>query len=137
MHIISEFLFLISNLYSSQDNFEKSNFYLNLSLFLNPKFIYNLSLVSENYYSIKDYKKTKKILSNFEEKDILYYWYRIKKKAQIISKQKNVNASIKFIETKFEKLEKTNEKILFDLANYYRRNKKYEKAIEYYSKINK
>ena len=132
-HIISEFLFLISNLYSSQDNFEKSNFYLNLSLFLNPKFIYNLSLVSENYYSIKDYKKTKKILSNFEEKDILYYWYRIKKKAQIISKQKNVNASIKFIETKFEKLEKTNEKIIFDLANYYRSNKKYEKAIPLYS----
>ena len=134
-HIISEFLFLISNLYSSQDNFEKSNFYLNLSLFLNPKFIYNLSLVSENYYSIKDYKKTKKILSNFEEKDILYYWYRIKKKAQIISNQKNVNASIKFIETKFEKLEKTNEKILFDLANYYRSKKKYEKAIPLYSEL--
>ncbi len=134
-HIISEFLFLISNLYSSQDNFEKSNFYLNLSLFLNPKFIYNLSLVSENYYSIKDYKKTKKILSNFEEKDILYYWYRIKKKAQIISKQKNVNASLRFIETKFEKLEKTNEKILFDLANYYRSKKKYEKAIPLYSEL--
>ena len=31
--IIAEFLFLISNLYSSQDNFEKSNFYLNLSNF--------------------------------------------------------------------------------------------------------
>ena len=31
--IISEFLFLISNLYSSQDNFEQSNFYLNLSNF--------------------------------------------------------------------------------------------------------
>ena len=46
--IIGEFLFLISNLYSSEDNFEKSNFYLNLSLFLNPKFVFNLSLVSEN-----------------------------------------------------------------------------------------
>ena len=29
--IIGEFLFLVSNLYSSQDDFEKSNFYLNLS----------------------------------------------------------------------------------------------------------
>ena len=35
--IISEFLFLISNLYSSQDDFEKSNFYLNLSNFLELK----------------------------------------------------------------------------------------------------
>jgi len=36
-HILSEFLFLISNLYSSQDNFERSNFFLYLSNFL---FIY-------------------------------------------------------------------------------------------------
>ena len=49
-HILSEFLFLISNLYSSQDNFERSNFYLYLSNFLNSKFIYNFSLVVENYY---------------------------------------------------------------------------------------
>ena len=42
--ILSEFLFLVSNLYSSQDNYEKSNFYLNLSNYLNPKFKYNLSL---------------------------------------------------------------------------------------------
>ena len=48
--IISEFFFLISNLYSSQDNFEKSNFFLKLSNFLNPKFIFNLSLVDENHY---------------------------------------------------------------------------------------
>ena len=32
-HIIGEFLFLISNLYSSQDDFERSNFYLYLSNF--------------------------------------------------------------------------------------------------------
>ena len=54
--IVSEFLFLISNLYSSQNNFEKSNFYLNLSNFLNPKFIFNLSLVVENHYANKEYK---------------------------------------------------------------------------------
>ena len=45
-HIVSEFLFLVSNLYSSQEELEKSNFYLNLSNFLNPKFIFNLSLVA-------------------------------------------------------------------------------------------
>ena len=134
-HIIGEFLFLISNLYSSQDNFERSNFFMNLSIFLNSKFIYNLSLISENYYSTKDYKKTKKILKNFKEEDNLYYWYRIKKEAQIISKQKNVDDSVKFIESKFNKLEKTNEKILFDFANYYRSSKKYKKAILIYSQI--
>ena len=37
-----------------------SNFYLNLSNFLNPKFIFNLSLVAENYYLNGDYEKAKK-----------------------------------------------------------------------------
>ena len=105
-HVISEFLFLISNLYSSQDNFEKSNFYLYLSNFLNPKFKYNLSLLAENYYFNKDYKKSKKILKNFKNDDLFYYWYRIKKEAQIIAKQKNKKASLNFIMSEFNKIEK-------------------------------
>ena len=60
--IVSEFLFLISNLYSSQDDFEKSNFYLNLSSYLNPKFTFNLSLVAENFYLNKEYDKVKTVL---------------------------------------------------------------------------
>ena len=48
--VVSEFFFLISNLYSAQDIYEKSNFYLNISYYLNPKFKFNLSLLAENYY---------------------------------------------------------------------------------------
>ena len=44
MTLISEFLFLISNLHSAQDDFINSNFYSYLSNYLNPKFHYNLSL---------------------------------------------------------------------------------------------
>ena len=58
--LFRSFLFLISNLYSSQDNFEKSNFYLNLSIYLNPKFKFNLSLVAENFYADGEYNKVKK-----------------------------------------------------------------------------
>ena len=79
--IISEFLFLISNLYSSQDNFEKSNFFLNLSNFLNPKFVFNLSLVAENQYLNGEYKQAKKTLKNFKKEDNFYYWFRVKKEA--------------------------------------------------------
>ena len=102
---------------------------------MNPKFIYNFSLISENYYSIKDYKKTKKILRNFKKDDEFYYWYRIKKEAQIISKEKNVDESVKFIEAKFNHLDKSNVKFLYDLANYYRSSKRYKEAIPVYTKI--
>ena len=79
--IVGEFFFLISNLYSSQGNYEKSNFYLNISYFLNPKFTFNLALGVENYYDNKDYKKVKKILKFFNKEDKFYYWYRIKKRS--------------------------------------------------------
>ena len=134
-HILSEFLFLISNLYSSQDNFERSNFYLYLSNFLNSKFIYNYSLVVENYYLNEDYEKAKKILKNFKKEDDFYYWNRKKKEAQIILIQKNRKESLKFIVSEFNKVKEPNDKMIFDLANFYKRSKDYKTAIKYYSKI--
>ena len=133
--ILSEFLFLISNLYSSQDNFEKSNFYLYLSNFLNPKFIYNLTLVAENYYFNKDYNKAKKILKNFSREDIFFHWYRIKKEAQIIGKQKNKQASLRFITSEFNKIKNPNDKMIFDIANFNKNSGEYQAAIKYYSNL--
>ena len=133
--IISEFFFLISNLYSSQDNFEKSNFYLNLSNFLNPKFVFNLSLVAENQYLNKEYKKAKKTLKKFKKEDYFYYWYRIKKEAQIIAKQRNKKESLNYITAEFDKINQPNDKILFDIANFYKNSKEYKKAIKYYTMI--
>ena len=133
--VVGEFLFLISNLYSSQDNFEKSNFYLNLSNFLNPKFLFNLSLVVENQYLNKEYKKAKKTLKKFKKEDDSYYWYRIKKEAQIIAKQRNKKESLNYITAEFDKINEPNDKIIFDIANFNKNSKEYEKAIEYYTKI--
>ena len=134
-HIISEFLFLISNLYSSQDNFKKSNFYLNLSNYLNPNFIFNLSLVAENHYLNQEYKKAKKTLKNFSNEDNFYNWFRIKKEAQIIEKQRNTEESLNYLTAEFNKIMSPNNRILFDMANFYKNSKNYEEAIDYYSKI--
>ena len=133
--LISEFFFLISNLHSSQDNFKKSNFYLNLSYFLNPKFYFNLSLVAENEFLNNEYEKAKKTLKKFKKQDDFYYWYRLKKEAQIIAKLRNENESLNYISANFEKIENPNEKILFDFANFYKNAKKYKEAIKYYTKV--
>ena len=134
--IISEFLFLISNLYSSEDSFEKSNFYLNLSNFLNPKFIFNLSLVAENQYLNKEYKKARKTLKKLDNKNNIFYdWYRIKKEAQIIAKEVGNNESLNFINSEIKKIVSPNKKILFDMANFYKNFKKYDEAIIYYTQL--
>tara|TARA_Y100001958_G_C21239511_1_gene566773 strand:+ start:1396 stop:3078 length:1683 start_codon:yes stop_codon:yes gene_type:complete len=133
--LISEFLFLISNLYSSQDDFEKSNFYLNLSNFLNPKFVFNLSLIAENQYLNKEYKKLRKTLKNFKKEDFFYYWYRVKKEANILSNIKSEKESIEYIETEFKKIKKVNNKILYDIANIYKNSEMYDRSIKYYTKL--
>jgi len=133
--IVSEFFFLISNLYSSQDNYEKSNFYLNISYYLNPKFKFNLSLLAENHYLNKDYTKTLKILESFNKKDEFYYWFKLKKEAQIISKKQNKDKSLEFINLNFKKIKNPSIKIVFDIANFNKNAKKYKEAIKYYDQI--
>ena len=132
---MGEFLFLISNLFSSQNKFEKSNFYLSLSNYLNPKFVFNLSLVVENFYLNQNYKKSKVVLKNFDQNQDFYYWYRSKKEAQIISKTRSKKEALNYITSKFEKIENPNNKFIFDIANFYKNSKKYRQAIKYYSSI--
>jgi tetratricopeptide (TPR) repeat protein len=133
--VISEFLFLISNLYSSQDDFEKSNFYSNLSNYLNPKFKFNSSLVAENFYLNQEYDNVKEVLKNFDKKDEFYYWFRVKKEAQIIIKEQSNEDGINFISLKFNKIDNPSLKMIFDIANFYKNSKKYKKAINYYTEI--
>ena len=133
--IISEFFFLVSNLYSSQNDYENSNFYLNISHYLNPKFKFNLSLLAENHYLNKNYTKTLKILESFNRKDEFYYWFKLKKEAQIISKLQNKDKSLDFINLNFKKIKNPSIKIVFDVANFNKDAKKYKEAIRYYDQI--
>ena len=133
--LISEFFFLVANLYSSQNDYEKSNFYLNISNYLNPKFLFNLSLLAENYYLNKDYEKTKKVLRKFGKKDNIYYWFRLKKEAQIISDKFGEQDSLKFINSKFREIKEPSTKIIFDIANFNKSANKYKEAIKYYDQI--
>jgi len=133
--VISEFFFLVSNLYSSQNNYENSNFYLNISYYLNPKFKFNLSLLAENYYLNKNYTKTLKILESFNKKDEFYYWFRLKKEAQIISKKQDKDKSLDFINLNFRKIKNPSIKIIFDIANFNKNAKEYKEAIKFYDQI--
>jgi len=134
--VISELFFLISNLYASQEDYEKSNFYLNISNFLNPDFYFNLSLLVENYFQKKNYKKTIKILKTFNEKDEFYYWFRLKKESQIISKKNNNEGkALDFINLKFKKIEDASLKMIFDIANFNKNAKQFSEAIKYYNQI--
>ncbi|MDB9831935.1 hypothetical protein OAC19_02500 [Candidatus Pelagibacter sp.] len=133
--IVSELFFLVANIYSSQGDYKQSNFYLNISYYLNPKFLFNTSLLAENHYLNENYLKTLKILESFNEKDEFYYWFKLKKEAQIISKKQNNEASLDFINSKLKKIKDPSIKIIFDIANFNKNAKKYKEAIQYYDQI--
>ena len=133
--VIGEFFYLVANLYSSNKNYDKSNFYLNISRYLNPKFKFNLSLLADNYYLNDNYEKAKKTLKYFNEKDNFYFWFKIKKQTQIISKELSNVEALNFINTEFKKIKDPSINMLFDIANFNKNSKKYQNAINYYDKI--
>jgi Tfp pilus assembly protein PilF len=133
--IIAEFIFIIGNLYAAQNDYEKSNFYLNIANYLNPNFKFNLSVMVENYYSNKNYEKVKKILENFNKKDNFYYWFKIKKETQIISKEISNLEALNYMNEKFNKINNPSIKTIFDIANLNKNSKKYQNAINYYDLI--
>ena len=133
--LLAEFFYLVSNLYSSQDEYEQSNFYLNISYFLNKKFKINLSLMADNYFLNENYDQSLKVLQLFNSKDDLYYWFKIKQEAKIITEKKNKEEGLKYIEKNFKNIKNPSTKVLFDLATIYKNSKKYEKAIELYTSV--
>ena len=134
-HLISEFLYLIANLLSSQEEFKQSNFYLNLSSFLNPGFYFNNSLIAENYFLSENFKKSENILNMFRGKDIIYDWFRIKKITQIISVKEDKEKSLQFMSKSLKMITDPNYKILYDVANIYKNFEKYSISISYYNAV--
>ena len=133
--ILSEFFYLIASIYSSEEEYKKSNIYLKISNFLNPKFKFNLTLISENFYINKKYTQSKAVMKNFNKRDGVYNWYKIKKNTQIILKQKGTKEASNYLKTNFKKIKNPSVKILFDMANLSKNFKNYKDAIKYYNKI--
>ena len=133
--LIAEFFYLIASLYSSQGQYFESNFYLILSDYLNPKFYPNSALLIENYVDNKRYKLAKKELGKITKKNLLFDWFKIKKKASIIEAEEEEQNALKFVKKNYELLNSANAKIKFDMANILRNFKDYNYSIKIYSDL--
>ncbi len=133
--LIAEFFYLIASLYSSQGQYFESNFYLILSDYLNPKFYPNSALLIENYVDNKRYKLAKKELGKITKKNLLFDWFKIKKKASIIEAEEEEQNALKFVKKNYELLKSANAKIKFDMANILRNFKNYKYSIKIYSDL--
>ncbi len=134
-NVIAEILYITANAFSSQSMYSLSNFYLNLSKYLNKDFLSFNTLLAENFYKIENFNKSKKIYNKIKKQGSAYLWYATKQKARIFQKEKNNEEAIKLMTENYEKLKYKNIYDTFDFAEFLKRNKKYEKAINYYTEI--
>ena len=133
--ILSEFFYLISNLFSVSQEYEKSNFYGYLSTYLNTQFNYNYVQIVENYFDTNKLDNAKLLLGKIDDNDKIYNWFKLKKLSQIISENNSDEEALVFIEKKFNNYKNPPVNILLDMGNIYKRNNKFKKSIRIYSNV--
>ena len=77
--LLSEFFYLISNLFSVSEEYEKSNFYGYLSNYLNNNFKFNYIQIIENYFDTNKYDNAQILLEKINNKNQVYDWFKFKK----------------------------------------------------------
>ena len=132
-NVIAEFFYILANLYSNEKDYKLSNFYLNISLFLNDQFLPNKALMAENFYYQKKYDASKKIYKSIKLIGPAYSWYASKSIAAILLNTHDEKKSISSLEKEFSSLKNKNFEHYYELANFYKDNEYFEKSIEYYS----
>ena len=110
-----------------------SNFYLQISLFLNNKFLANNALLAENFYYQKNFKAAKKIYYSLKSIGPIYSWHASKNIASILLSEKGKKYSINSLEKDFNLFQNPNFEHYYELANFYKDNEYYKESIKYYS----
>ena len=134
-HVSAEILYITANALSSQSIYPLSNFYLNLSKFLNEDFHSYDTLLAENYYKTDSFKKAKKIYDSLYKKGEAYKWYSSKQIARIYLQDDNFDQAINIISNTYNSLKIKDIYVTFDYAEFLKNNEKFEESIVFYTEI--
>ena len=130
---IAEILYVMANIYSANENYNLSNFYLNLSFFFNNKFLPNKILLAENFFYLKKFELAKKNYESIKSVGKIYSWYAAINLAIILENIEGEEYATSYLTKQFKKISKPNFENYYELANFFKDNKNYEKSIKYYS----
>ncbi len=134
-HVTAEILYITANALSSQSLNSLSNFYLNLSKYLNPDFHPFDTLMAENLYKIDDLLGAKKIYKNLKKIGTSFKWFADKQISRILLQENKKEKSIKFLKKSYQELANKGIYEIFDYAEFLKNNEKFEESIEYYTEV--
>ena len=134
-HVTAEILYITANALSSQYIYTFSNFYLNLSKYLNKNFHSFDTLLAENFYKIDDFKEAKKIYNQIGKKGTAFLWYAAKQNAKILVKEEKKEKALKVLTNAYEQLSEKGIYEKFDYANFLKSNEQFKNSIKFYTEI--
>ena len=134
-HVVAEIIYITANALSSQSIYAFSNFYLNLSKYLNEDFHSYDTLLAEISYKNDNFKKAKKIYRNLSKSGEAYNWYSSKQLAKILIQNKNKKEAFKLLAASYENLINKEVYESFDYAEFLKNNEKFKESIPLYTKI--
>ena len=133
-NILAEIFYIIANALSSTGNYKLSNFYTNLSKFLNPEFSSFNTLLAENFLYLKKYETAQNIYKKLSHVGSVYYWYSNKQISNILNTTKNKSESINYFSKIYRSI-KPNIYQTYDYANFLRSHEQYDDSINLYTEI--
>ncbi len=133
--VIAELLYIAANALSSQSIYQTSNFYLNLSKYLNKEFHSFDTLLAENFYNIGDFIKAKKIYKNLSQRGSAFKWHSNKQISRILTQEEKRDESIKLLTNSYNNLQNLSIYETFDYAEFLKNNEKFGESIKFYSEI--
>jgi len=133
MDVIAEIFYVVANIYSTEKNYQLSNFYLKISFFLNNKFTPNKTLLAENFFYQQKYELSKKIYNSLKSIGPVYSWYASINLAIILSDIENKEYSVFDLEDEFNLLSNPDLEHNYELANFFKDREYYQESIKYYS----
>ncbi len=134
-NIVAEIFYITANALSSQQIYTFSNFYLNLSIYLNDKFFSFNSLLAENFYKTDNFVQAKKIYKEMGKQGEAFFWYSAKQNAKIYIEEGKEEKALKLISSSYEKLLEKNIYVMFDYAKFLKNNDQFKDSIRLYTQI--
>ncbi len=133
--VVAEILYITANALSSQYIYTFSNFYLNLSKYLNKNFHSYDTLLAENFYKIEKFKEAEDIYKEIEKKGEIFLWYSAKQKAKIFLKEKQNEKALEILTSAYKKLSKKSIYEKFEYAKFLKNNDQFKNSIKFYTEI--
>ena len=134
-HVAAEILYITANALSSQYIYKFSNFYLNLSKYLNKDFYAFDALLAENFYAIENFKEARGIYNEIGKKGKIFLWHAAKQNAKILIKEEKNKKALKILTNAYKKLSEKSIYEKFDYAKFLKNNHQFENSIKLYTEI--